>query len=126
MRSPTFNPDVQEQRPGFSVYHPKRGEWYTPAASWSRSAKDAHVWPLEIYARATANMFAADVVTVPRWNGHFYSWDVIEPPPSVDQGWTTMVTVTSDPVRWAKTVVSGDSFGNDSPRHVARKYRSKP
>jgi len=89
VKAPHHNPDVETQRPGFSVYHPKRGEWYTPAASWSKSAKDAHVWPLIVYARATADMFGAEVTTVPRFDGWRYTWQEVQPPPSVDQGWTS-------------------------------------
>lgn len=82
------DPDCETQRAGFCVYHSGRGEWFTGKGTypWTKSAKDAHVYTLEVYARSAAKMFGAEVTTVPRFNGHYRVWEVL---PEAEQAETT-------------------------------------
>lgn len=86
----SWNPDVQPQAPGYAIYDPARdvfaceprdgvpelGECMTYAAhvGWCGARGKVRVWASLASASTVAVAMRCEVVTVPRWNGHFLSW----------------------------------------------------
>jgi hypothetical protein len=86
----SHNPDVQPQAPGYAIYDPARdvfaceprdgvpelGECMTHAAhvGWCGARGKVRVWASLASASTVAVAMRCEVVTVPRYNGHVFTW----------------------------------------------------
>lgn len=68
------NPDVEPERPGYSVRQDKLGWWWTDQG-WAKSYKLAKVYARIEDARRASTVLHGTIVTgVPRFNGHVIEW----------------------------------------------------
>lgn len=87
----SWDPDVQDQQPGYCVYDPAHdvfaceprdatvlalGETVTPGCrvGWCGPRSKVRVWSSLAAASTVATAMRCEVVTVPRWNGHTCVW----------------------------------------------------
>ena len=74
---PRDNELVEAQRSGFCVWHSLHGFLGARGVIvWGAAAK-AYVFADRADALRAANMLAAQVTTVPRFNGHVHEWEVL-------------------------------------------------